>query len=227
MEDIWCFSVVNPGTKCTIVEPPSCSGEAFIRSHSTTSRSVMENSGQPFGECLKCPNCCITFEGQFLYHQHLSSCENYDCRSCGERVRKYDRLKSHVRNQHKLQIHRCRACLYITYTSSDEARHKLQSCSLNGLYECETCAQVFLTFAALQRHGKGHLNSHWFLCRYCSFTHISKYHIEKHMKHHTTLKRLFRCPYCAWTSKISAPVRRHLKEVHIGKCRTYRNNVNK
>ena len=179
--------------------------EAFKRSHSTTSCAVMENSGQPFGECFKCPNCCTSLGGQFLYHRHLSCCGNYVCRSCGETVRKYDKLKSHVRNQHQLQIHKCRACLYITYSGSDEAMYKLQSCSLNGLYECETCAQVFLTFTALQRHDKAHFNRNPFLCRYCSFTHKFKYYIEKHMRGHTTLQELFRCPYCAWTLKGREP----------------------
>ena len=183
--------------------------------------AVMENSGQPFGECFKRPNCCTSFEGQFLYHQHLSCCENYVCRLSGETVREHGKLKSHIWNQHQLQIHTCRACQYITYTSSDEARHKLQSCTLNGLYECETCTQAFLTFAAVQRHSEAHPNRYSFPCRYCSVTHRYKCYIEKHMKYHTTLYELFRCPYCAWTSKTREPVRRHIEKAHIGNFISY------
>ena len=222
MVNIRCVSVVNPGTNWTIVQPRSWSLEAAMRSQSIASHAVMENSGQSFGECFICPNCFASFEGQFLYHQHLSSCHSYTCRSCGKTVRYYDALKSHVRNQHQLQIHRCRACLYITYCSSDEAMHKLQSCSLNGLYECETCIQVFLTFTALQRHDKVHLNDYQFPCRYCSFTHTHRSHSEMHMSKHTTLLEMFRCPYCAWSSKIREPVTRHIKKVHIGRCETYK-----
>ena len=188
---------------------------------STDASPVREPSGRSSpGVCnvFKCPNCSAYFKAQFMYHQHVRYCSRFNCNICHKRLNEYGELKLHVWRQHQVRVHCCRACRYISYNSSHQEVHKQQNCTLNGLYECETCAQVFLTFTALQRHREIHFSLGLFKCRYCSYASTSKFYVKAHMRDHTTLKVKMRCPYCAWTSDTVGRMKTHVKKAPTSKC---------
>lgn len=188
-----------------------CADHSLLRAHVR-----LVHSPRTF-ECTQ-ENCRKTFKSKEGLKQHLlvhSGVKNFQCSTCGYRVRTKHHLKLHTLKRHtemkkeipcevcgKLFRHMSNLkCHFYTHKARQEREHR-----------CEPCGLTFRTQKSLDSHLALHDPNRPFKCSKCPLRYKNKDALVAHENTH--LNNQYKCQFCdiAYTRKDN--LKRHVKEKH-------------
>lgn len=146
----------------------------------TVSRSdesmMFERSGDEFKE-----------KGKFLPHTNKNECEKrYQCGICKQVWKTEALLKTHLKEDHKLQSFACDKCSKAFSSYSNLSRHKsishTYSNKVSRNFMCNVCGKCFTANDSLRVHMFIHTGERPYRCSMCDATYVQSGHLNRHIK---------------------------------------------
>lgn len=166
---------VNSRESDTGSQPTVNSRESRIASH-TNVNMIHEKCGEEFKEKQKC-----------LQYTDKNACEKrYQCGICKQVWKTEALLKTHLKEDHRLQSFACDKCSKTFSSYSNLSRHKSISHTYSNKvfrnFMCNMCGKCFTANDSLRVHMFIHTGERPYRCSMCDATYVQSGHLNRHIK---------------------------------------------